>query len=176
MLKIIQFWKQKKIVFNDFLELDPTLVNEISSAFGNETSNIYFNLIGNSELITFDEYKATIDKISTMINEIEKYNFSPMEKIMYVYDIVRNKIYIEVDENEDKMLSRNLSSSLLGDKIVCVGYAKIFRTLLQKLGITCKELYLHHPDRKGGHARNVIYVKDEKYDIDGVYYFDPTWG
>jgi len=168
--------KTKKIVFDDMRELDPTLVNEISSAFGNETSNIYFNLLGNSELITFREYKDTIDKITTMINEIESYNFSPMEKIMYAYDIVRNKVYEEVDENQSKLLSRNLSSSLLGDKIVCVGYAIIFRTLLEKLGITCKELYLWHPDRKSGHARNVMYVKDDKYGIDGVYYFDPTWG
>ena len=166
----------KKILFEIGLDLDASFVNELSEAFGSNTSNIYFDVIGNSDLITFSEYKATTDAITNMINEIEKLNFSPTEKIMYAYDIVRNKVYVEVDENENKMISRNLSSSLLGDKIVCVGYAVIFRTLLNLLEIDCKELHLYHPDRKGGHARNLIYVKDEKYGIDGVYYFDPTWG
>jgi len=89
--------------------------------------------------------------------------------------MVRDKVYVEVDENEDKMISRNLSTALLGDKIVCVGYAVIFKTLLQKLGIECREVFLKHPSKITGHARNVIYVKDEKYGVDGVYYFDPTW-
>lgn len=166
----------KKIVFEVGLDLDPTFVNEISESFDNNTSNIFFDVVGNSSLITFSEYKATVDAITKMINEIEKFNFSPLEKIMYAYDIVRNKLYVEVDENEDKMISRNLSSSLLGDKIVCVGYAVIFKTLLQMLGIECQEILLFHPDRKGGHARNLIHVKDKKYGVDGVYYFDPTWG
>jgi len=165
----------KKLLFEIGLDLDAAFVNEIAKEFSN-TDNIFFDVIGNSDLITFSEYKATTDAITNMINEIKKYNFSPMEKIMYAYDIVRNKVYVEVDENQDKMISRNLSSALLGDKIVCVGYAVIFRTLLDLLEIDCKEIRLFHPDRKGGHARNLIYVQDEKYDIDGVYYFDPTWG
>lgn len=94
---------------------------------------------------------------------------------MYVYDIVRDKVYAEVDENEDKNISRNLSSVLLGNKIVCVGYAKIFRTILEKLGISSHEVYLYYPNKNGGHARNEVYIKDEKYAVDGVYYFDPTW-
>ena len=46
---------------------------------------------------------------------------------MYAYDMVRDKIYAEVDENDDKMISRNLSTALLGDKIVCLGYANVFK-------------------------------------------------
>ena len=94
---------------------------------------------------------------------------------MYVYDIVRDRIYKEVDENEDKMISRNLTSALLGDKIVCVGYAVIFSTLLNRLGIACDEVFLRQPGKKVGHARNVIRIKDDKYNVDGIYYFDPTW-
>ena len=56
------------------------------------------------------------------------------------------------------MNSRNLSSSLLGDKIVCVGYAVIFKTLLQMLEIDCKDIYLLPIDKESGHARNLIYV------------------
>jgi len=165
----------KKIIFEDYVDLDPRLVNDISLAFGSNTSNIYFDLVGNSKLISFDEYKDTIDAIDRIITDINKYTFSPIEKIMYVYDLVRDKVYTEVDDNEDKMLSRNLSSSLLGNKIVCVGYSIVFKTLLDKLGIGCREVYLRCPNSIGGHARNEVYIKDEKYGIDGVYYFDATW-
>ncbi len=72
-------------------------------------------------------------------------------------------------------VSRTLSSVLLGDKIVFAVYAIVFRTLLEKLGIKSREVCLYNSDKTGGHARNEIYVKDEKYGIDGVYYFDTTW-
>lgn len=174
-VKANKILRTKKIIFNDILELKPEIVTEISNTFGNDTSNIYFNVVGNDKLISFEEYKATVKVIDDIVKDIEKFNFSPMEKIMYVYDIVRDKVYAEVDENEDKNISRNLSSVLLGNKIVCVGYAKIFRTILEKLGISSHEVYLYYPNKNGGHARNEVYIKDEKYAVDGVYYFDPTW-
>lgn len=167
--------KTKKILFTDIYDLDPEIITNIESTFGNETSNIYFDVAGNSNLISFQEYKDTIKAIDDMVQEIEKFDFSPLEKIMYAYDLVRNKVYVEVGENEDKLKSRTLSSVLLGDKIVCVGYARVFKTLLEKLGIHSREMHLYYLDRSGGHARNEIYVKDEKYGVDGVYYFDPTW-
>lgn len=167
--------KTKRIIFEDYFNLDSKLVNEVSEAFGEDTSNIYFQISGNDNLITFKEYEDTVETINQKINEIGKFNFSPLEKIMYIYDMVRDKIYLEVDENEDKMISRDLTSALLGDKIVCVGYAKIFETLVEKMGIECECVFLDHLYKNEGHARNVIFVKDNKYGIEGIYYFDPTW-
>lgn len=167
--------KTKRIIFEDYFDLNPKLANEISEAFGDDTSNIYFQISGNDKLITFKEYKDTVEAINKKIDEIKKYNFSPLEKIMYAYDMVRDKIYVEVDENEDKMISRNLSTALLGDKIVCLGYARVFKTLIEKLGIECDVVYLKHTDKNQGHARNRIFVKDDKYGVNGIYYFDPTW-
>lgn len=167
--------KTRKILFTDVYDLNPKVIKLLEDAFGNETDNIYFDVAGNAAFIDFEEYKQTIDIIDNMIKEVEKFNFSPLEKVMYVYDLVRNKVYLEVEENEDKLISRTLSSVLLGDKIVCVGYAKIFKTLLEKLGIHSREVYLYCSRKVGGHARNEVYIKDEKYGVDGVYYFDPTW-
>ena len=165
----------KRIIFEDEFDLDSTLLNEVKEAFGENTGNIYFKINGNDKEITYKEYEETIMVINNFVESIKSFNFSPLETIMYVYDVVRDKVYCEVDENEDKMISRNLTSALLGDKIVCMGYAVIFKTLLQRLGIECDEVFLKSPERNTGHARNVIRVKDDKYKIDGVYYFDPTW-
>ena len=30
-------------------------------------------------------------------------------------------------------------------------------------------------DTYGGHDRVLVYIKDEKYGIDGMYFSDPTW-
>ena len=156
----------KRIIFSDYDLLNSNLIEKIESSFGENTSNIYFKIEGNYSLITFDEYKKTTDSINKKIAEIERFDFSPLEKIMYVYDMVRDKVYLEVDE--DKLNSRNLSSALLGDKIVCVGYSVIFQTLLNKLGIDCHKIRLDSLEHDGGHARVAIHVKDEKYDVDGV--------
>lgn len=167
--------KTKKIILEDYFDLDPKLANEISEAFEDDTSNIYLQISGNDKLITFKEYKDTVEAINKKISEVKKYNFSPLETIMYAYDMVRDKIYAEVDENDDKMISRNLSTALLGDKIVCLGYANVFKALIEKLGIECDVVYLKQPDKIKGHARNCMLVKDEKYGVNGIYYFDPTW-
>lgn len=167
--------KTKKILFNDVYDLNPEMIIAIEKAFGNDTSRIYFNVIGNNRLINFKEYSETVLAINKMANEINRFDFSPLEKIMYAYDLVRSRVFKEVDENDDKMKSRTLSSVLLGDKIVCAGYTIVFKTLLKKLGIDANEIIFCDVDNTTGHVRNEIYVKDEKYGVDGVYYFDPTW-
>lgn len=179
--KIIEYLKSnpilqtKKVIINQILKNDYEVVNKLKDELGENTSNIYFYINGNHDLIDFSEYSNTVEKMNEMLQDIDKFNFSPLEKIMYVYDIVRDRIYNEVAEGEDKHISRNLSSALLGDHIVCVGYAKIFKALLNKLGITCTVVSLCNKEKTGGHNRNVIYIKDDKYGVDGVYYFDPTY-
>ena len=167
--------KTKKILFTDIFDLNPEIVETIETYFGNETSNIYFDVAGNTDYVSFKEYSDTIKIINDMVQDTNRFNYSPLEKIMYAYDLVRNRVYVSEGEEEDKTVSRTLSSVLLGDKIVCAGYAIVFKTLLEKLGIKSREVYLYNSDKTGGHARNEIYVKDEKYGVDGVYYFDTTW-
>lgn len=165
----------KKILFTDTFDLSVETVKKIESLFADASDNIYFDVHGNTQLITFEEYKKTVEAINLMISDVEKFNYSPLEKIMYVYDLVRKKIYTCEKSDEDVRTSRDLSQVLLGDKIVCLGYARLFRTLLEKLGINSKEIILLKKGEVTGHARNEIYIKDEKYGVDGVYYFDPTW-
>lgn len=167
--------KTKKILLNDSLGLNTEMLKRISDAFDGFTDNLYFKLSDNSELVCFNDCNETYKILERMAREIEKFDFSPLEKIMYVYDVVRNKVYVEVDENVDKYISRDLSSVLLGNKRVCLGYARMFDALLAELGIDTRVVYLYNKEENSGHARNEIYVKDEKYGIDGVYYFDATW-
>ena len=167
--------KNKKILFRQVVDLDSKVVEEIESAFGDDTDNICFSIPGNSDIISFKDYKDTVKILDEMVQEIEKFNFSPLEKMMYAYDLVRDRLYVEVDEDDDKFKSRDLTSVLLGDKIVCVGYASILKALFDKLGIESRFVLLEGIGEANGHARIEAYVKDEKYGVEGVYYFDPTW-
>ncbi len=168
--------KSKKVIVTDILELNSEVISTVKSLFGEDTSYIYFNVVGNDSAISFQEYVDFINCIDNMVLEVERFDLSPLEKIMYVYDMVRNRVYQREDENESMTVSRNLSSALLGDKIVCLGYARIFMILLEKLGIKSNLSILDDvKDSVEGHVRNEIYVQDEKYGVNGVYYFDSTW-
>lgn len=165
--------KTKKLLLKPNFDFDSNFVEEIKDKFKDYLDNLYFELPGNTNYISFKEYEATLKTLDKMAEEIKQYDFSPLEQIMYAYDITKNRVYQKEGKDEDLSVSRDLSSSLLGDKIVCLGYARIFNTLLYKLGIESNEVILI--SEPTGHARSEIYIKDEKYGIDGVYYFDPTW-
>ena len=133
--------------------------------------NIVFKLPDNSLEISYDELIKTINSVDNIINQIK--DLSPFEQIMYLYDYVRDKVYC--DDNDDKYSARNLTSVLLGDKRVCLGYANIFNIALKKLNIkTLKEIIVEK-DEKKGHARNIVYINDPKYKLDAIMFFDPTF-
>lgn len=166
--------KSKKIVLTGVFDLDKNKILELKNIFKNYL-NIYINIIGNREIVSIDDCLKTIDIIDKMVEEIKKYNFSPLEQLMYTYDLVRDRVYVNENQEDKPTASRDLSSVLLGDKIVCVGYANIFDAIVTKLGIKTMTYDIDSKDGSPGHARNIAYIKDEKYEIEGVYYFDTTW-
>lgn len=171
--------KTKKIVLPSTYALNDETRSKLQEKYGEYLSNIYINIDGNSKPVSFSEYSDTIDAVDELVRNIESFGFSPLEKVMYVYDLVRSREYIKESKEEDVSASRDLSKVLLGDKIVCLGYANIFYTLLEKLGIKCY-VYVLESDKEIdgisiGHARNVIYIRDDKYSVYGVYFFDLTF-
>lgn len=149
--------------------------NELYSLFG-EYENVYLFFDGNKTERHIKEYKSTIDAIDDIVQTINKYNLSPLEKIMYAYDLVRDRVYTKESENESNIVSRDLSSVLFGDKIVCAGYVAIFNAVLKNLGISVMDYIITRKDNnKKGHIRSLVYVNDKKYNVNGIFLFDPTW-
>lgn len=108
-------------------------------------------------------------KVNEISKKIEKYNLSPLEKIIYVYDIVKEREYKKEIECKDS--SRDLDKVLEGNSIVCVGYSNLFNSILKNLNINAMPLVSNTQK----HQRSIVYINDKKYNIDGVYVFDPTW-
>ena len=167
--------EERNICLSDCLDFSQQTYEDIIKYFGNKT-NIYLSISGNTNYISLQDFKKSLDIINGYVNFIKALKLSPVEEIMCAYDIVKNKMYCEENENEANELSRDLCSVLLGDKIVCLGFSRIFNEILLHLGrksIIC--MYDDEKNPNGGHARNFTYIKDDKYDIDGAYYFDVTW-
>ena len=167
----------KKIIIPIRIELtdSETLANLVRT-YNGLTDKIYVSLEGNSGYVNLDDCQKVFKIIDKEVEYIRQLNLSPMETIMYVYDKIKTRVYLEENENELFVESRDLSAVMLGDKIVCVGYSRLLKTYLNKLGIDANELVLENRvNDTSGHARNIIYVNDPKYNIDGVYCFDSTF-
>lgn len=166
--------KDKVIVFNWNLDKDREELNRIQSVLGDY--NVLFELEGNDELISLEDVKNTCNVLDDIVFKIEGLGMSPIEKIMFLYDIVRDREYVREESHESYTLSRDLSSVLLGDKIVCYGYANIFHHVLKMLGIKSLMYNIKNSYVKNTrHERVIVYVDDSKHNIKGVYYFDPTF-
>ena len=101
-------------------------------------------------------------EIVDAVNKIKEANLSNIESIMYAYDILKKRLYKLDEENYYK--SSDVSSVLTGD-------SNVFNAFLKCLNIKAAPLI----SKEAKHQRSIIYVQDEKYNIDGVYVFDPTW-
>ena len=124
---------------------------------------------------TYDEYlnmRATIDYYKEIINESD---LSPVEKVAYVYDILKTMKYKE-DEN-DKSRSRNIHSIVTDGSIVCLGYSEFAKQLLNENGIKAITVSVTPDPNKldAGHARNFVRIDDDKYNIHGLFAMDITW-
>ena len=163
---------KSKVIINDgihSLSLDEVEKLEIEYA-GNE--NVYFYVEGNDKPLSLEEYHATAELINEIAERIKAYGLSPLEAAVYAYDFARDRIYVSEDKDQESFESRDLFKALYGDKIVCVGYARIFSAILKQLGITASLYTIKSED--DGHAIALARITDEKYDIDGIFYFDPT--
>ena len=108
---------------------------------------------------TINYYKSIIDD-----------NLSPLEKLTYAYDLIKS---FEYTSSENQFDSRQIHLILKTGKIVCAGYSAFMEQLLKELDI--EAITVLTQTSRAEHARNVVKLKDEKYDIDGIFALDATW-
>lgn len=131
--------------------------------------DIEINYQEQSNPISIEELYKTSLLVDEISSQIEKYNLSPLEQIIYAYDIVKNREYKECEEDKDK--PRDLNKIIESNYTVCVGYSNLLIAVLNNLNIKAMPLI----STKTKHQRSMVYIKDDKYKIDGVFVFDPTY-
>ncbi len=165
----------KKLILANPQEISKETYEDLFELFG-KYPNMYFFVQGNDEPITLEEYQKSLLIFDEISSNIKKYDYSPLEKLIHLYDIVRTRIYKQETKEEDITESRDLTKVLSGDKIVCAGYVNMFNEILKSLGIRAETYYLKNQEKPDTcHARSIIYIDDPKYDLKGIYLFDPTW-
>lgn len=136
---------------------------------------------------TYEEFMEENKLLDSLISDIKDLDLSPLEKYIYVYNLVKNyKNYKENDDNYDE--ARILKYVLKNDYIVCVGFERLLETLLDKVGISCKEFHVdidtsYDDDNliqekivtKEGHMRAIIRLDDDKYKVHGLFVSEPTF-
>lgn len=116
---------------------------------------------------------TTITTIKNM--RVNGKELSPLEKYMCAYQYASAFHYKNTDDMNEP---RDLISVLTGDKIVCVGFARVLKELCAGLDIPCALQHVQVRDSKGkinGHMNNSVYIDDKKYGVKGIYYADPCW-
>lgn len=152
-------------------------------------SNINLIIDNDSYDYKKEEFLKEDEKLEQLAGRVRDANLSPYEKYLAVYNIVKQfKPYKENKEEKDK--ARNLRYILddNNEYIVCVGYAKLLTTLLNKVGIPSYNISVgvdtsydagftkeDIPTDIVGHQRNIIKIDDDKYNIHGVFVADATW-
>ena len=164
----------KKIIITKKVPLVDTIITKIKKSNINY-QYLYVTTYGNRYPVSFTNYCRTVEKIDEMIKDIMKYPFSPLERLFYVYDLLKERVYKEVDNLDLLDNARDLSKVLFGENIVCIGYTHLMNVLLSKMGYRILDCELDSLDDDYGHMRSYIYINDSKYNINGFYYFDSTW-
>lgn len=153
---------------------------EVLKELNDNGVEINFQYIESEAKISLQEVIEDEEFLENIVKEIKDKDFSPLEKLIAVYDIVKGfkPYHLGIDERgqEKYSSSRGLYEILKNKDIVCVGYANLMENLCYRLGLNV----VHFPldgTRDGyrfGHEINYVYLVDEKYGIDGYYTLDPT--
>ena len=131
-------------------------------------NNIVVDFEDSSELMSIPKLFNVCKDVKLYADKIANFNLSNLEKTMYVYDLVKERLYKE--SKKDLGESRDIDKVIFGNHITCVGYARLMKSILSFLGINSKVVV----SKEKNHAMCLTYLKDKNYNIDGFFAFDPT--
>ncbi len=141
--------------------------------------NISVGLEIENEFVSLSRVKKTHKKINEVVKRIQSKRFSQFEQLMYLYFYVTKRIYKLEDKDENFSHSRSIYSIMNGDKIVCAGFSLLMLDCIKKLSSQNMKGFINIVNYDGEHstchANLIVYLKDEKYNINGYYLLDPTY-
>lgn len=155
------------------------LYNLNNTKFVQENFDYLVELVKNDYKITFNgvDLKDIIKSemfMQNIVKAIESKNFSQFEKYIATYTIASSikKYKKSFDKNGNRMEDeRTIYGGVLrGDFIVCAGFVNFLKELCCRLEIPA----LVHTNPEVTHGLNYVYIKDDKYKIDGIIEADPT--
>lgn len=168
------FKRINEVFFNGCI-IDITKVkdDEINSLLSNNKFNdkIKFkDKYNNYSLLSYNEVLNSYKLIDKMKREIKKYDLTPLEQIIFLYDKVRKKPYKAYDK--DQSTSRDITEVLNNDYVVCEGYANVISAVCNALNINCEKILWKPFEGNIGHASNLVYINDDYYNVHQFFEID----
>lgn len=134
--------------------------------------NINFKYDTGKKIFPLEEVIRMEHFMQSVVEDIKQKNFSPLEQLVAVYDVV--KVFKPYEHEKDNSSeSRALYEYLDNEYMVCAGYSDLIVNLGRRLNAPYVEIGLE--TKKEGHSRNYVNIVDKKYGIDGFYALDATW-
>lgn len=119
------------------------------------------------EFTSKEEVEVAIEKVEKVKNEILKnVTGNNYEKMKYVHDWLIDNVIYDTEESEN---TANIYGALVNKSVVCEGYARAFKYLMDELEIPCVVVSGTATDENGKkerHAWNYVYIKNNWYAID----------
>ncbi len=126
--------------------------------------------------VLFSDFMETQEIIEEEKELIKQYNFSKLDQLMLLYDLLKERLYKNNSEGKS-YVSRDLNQVLKSEEIVCLGYARIFAAVANSLEIPTHVKYYYpiSDEKEYGHATAISFINDEISSFTGCLEFDMTW-
>ena len=155
----------EKYIMKDISEKEKEIFLDMN--FSNiDTWNISYHKINNQFSVTsLVKYRKMEEWFREILLNMDD-NLSMLEKMCYLYDKVKMLEY-----DDDSKYDR-LSEIICDGKATSYGYNLIYKELLSRCGI--KSVIGKISSRNENNYINLVNVLDDKYNINGIYAFDPS--
>jgi len=135
--------------------------------FNIDTWNISYSKDNNKYCMTsLTKYRKMEEWYKEVLHETTNDGFSLMDKVCYLYDRVKMFEFVD-DCKYDR-----IPEAICEGKASSLGYNLVFRELLMKCGI--RSIVEKVSDKEEENYVTLAIINDDKYNINGVYVFDPS--
>lgn len=131
---------------------------------------------------TLKDVLAANNNLEHVVEVIRSMNLSPFEAALIIHNYCAHFKYNESEGFLNSRTSREVVDIFKGGKIVCVGYSQLYKAIADKLNMPGLRVELNAcrvvrngKNNFGGHANNIVYIDDKKYNIRGEYAEDSCW-
>ena len=148
---------------------DELVFNEVINPYSEEDYQKFW---------TFKQVKLANDKLSNVVSYVKYNNYSPFEAMLFFHKFATERFVYKGGNIESE---RVVVGAFNKEEINCGGFASIIKALVDKFDsqdlkseIMPCEIRSKSIRAGGGHCQNLIYLKDDDYDIDGYYIEDAS--
>ena len=169
------------------IEFYKTFSNQLKQNYG---TSAYVSLkegggYAEQVVVAREKIENFVEKLNntTIEQDGKQVPLSVAEKFMCIYRFASDRLYNE-NENFGDDNMRNWVGLLSTEYAICSGFSSLLKCLCDRVfseqELKCFEQGSNVFDKQtgellGGHSNTVIIIKDQKYNLDGVYYCDACW-